>query len=76
MEESLETIGEKSLLDLMIPGTHNSASFGAFELKDNNFLDKYTLCQDENVWNQLIYGIRYNLVIMLSIGSTSAYGQH
>lgn len=62
MEESLQCIGDKTLLQIMIPGTHNSASFDKFDHKEQNILNKYSLCQDESVWNQLIYGIRYYFI--------------
>ncbi|CAG2102840.1 unnamed protein product [Medioppia subpectinata] len=59
MEKSVDAIGDMSLLELMIPGTHNSASYGRFSHKDNTLMSKYSLCQDETVFNQLVYGIRF-----------------
>ncbi|RWS01412.1 uncharacterized protein B4U79_13100 [Dinothrombium tinctorium] len=45
----------------MLPGTHNSGSYfeGYKKRFVYNLIDKYTICQDENVFNQLAYGIRY-----------------
>ncbi|CAG2174113.1 unnamed protein product, partial [Oppiella nova] len=59
METNLDTIGNMNLLELMIPGTHNSGSYDRFNHKDNTLMNKYSLCQDENVFNQLVYGIRF-----------------
>ncbi|RWS09513.1 PI-PLC X domain-containing protein 3-like protein [Dinothrombium tinctorium] len=60
MQESYEFIKRKSLRNLMLPGTHNSGSYfeGYKKRFVYNLIDKYTICQDENVFNQLAYGIR------------------
>ena len=63
MEENLEDIGDRRLTELMIAGTHNSASYDRFSHKDNNLYTKYSLCQDENVFNQLVFGIRYCVIV-------------
>ncbi|XP_054167795.1 PI-PLC X domain-containing protein 1-like [Oppia nitens] len=59
MEKNMAIIGNMSLLDLMIPGTHNSGSFDRYDLYEDTLTNKYTLCQDESIFNQLIYGIRF-----------------
>lgn len=60
MWQNREYLKDKSLLSLMIPGTHDS---GAYDTADNKglgfFGDKLVVTQDESVWNQLMYGIRY-----------------
>lgn len=52
---------DRSLKDIMIPGTHNAGSyeFGVTRLDSRAMLKKYVTCQDETVFNQLAYGIRY-----------------
>lgn len=63
MKESLDAIGDRRLTELMIAGTHNSASYDRFSHKDNNLYTKYSLCQEETVFNQLVFGIRYSPII-------------
>jgi len=75
MEESMQQIGHRSLLELALPGRHwpvaliviviwysGSHNAGSYEVASNRRfarLDKYIYCQDESVWNQLIYGVRF-----------------
>lgn len=60
MEQNLQFIMDKSLKELMIPGTHNSGSYEVGYKSDaSSILKKYVICQDESVFNQLAYGIRY-----------------
>lgn len=59
MEHSMAYIGNKSILELALPGTHNAASYEISGKMNFPRLDKYIYCQDESVWNQLIYGIRF-----------------
>jgi len=61
MYEDRHVIGDMPLHSLMIPGTHNA---GAYD--DNvgpsdalNLIRKFSINQDEDVWSQLLYGIRY-----------------
>lgn len=46
---------------LMIPGTHNSGCYDEFPEADIRlrFLDNYLYTQDQDVWTQLCFGIRY-----------------
>jgi len=61
MEENIKTLKDRSLKNVMIPGTHNAGSyeFGQSRLDPRAMLKKYVTCQDETVFNQLAYGIRY-----------------
>ena len=44
----------------MIPGTHNSGSTKKFEgYLAHNIFNRFSINQEESVWNQLIMGIRY-----------------
>lgn len=58
MEENMPQIGHRSLLELALPGTHNAGSYEIPSKMNFARLDKYIYCQDESIWNQLIYGIR------------------
>ena len=56
MEELLPDIRRMPLFDMAIPSTHQS---GAFKLyKGQNIVNRYRDCQEEDVFTQLLYGIR------------------
>ncbi|XP_028968429.1 uncharacterized protein LOC100899375 [Galendromus occidentalis] len=57
MEELLPLIGGTALKDLVIPGTHQSGTFKHFT--KFNYLNRYRDCQEEDVFTQLLYGIRF-----------------
>lgn len=57
MHDFRDEIGRLRLVDLFIPGTHDSASVQ--EDGRNNFIDRFTVTQDESILGQLIYGVRY-----------------
>jgi hypothetical protein len=60
MRDNLGDIEDKALRELMLPGTHNAGSYEVgYKSGTGARLKKYTLCQDESVFNQLVYGIRY-----------------
>lgn len=51
-----------SLPMLFVPGTHNSGSdkINSISKRDvGSKLESLVLTQDESIWNQLVYGIRY-----------------
>uniref|UniRef100_T1JAK6 Reelin domain-containing protein n=1 Tax=Strigamia maritima TaxID=126957 RepID=T1JAK6_STRMM len=53
-------LGPMRLRELLIPGSHDSGSYQEYQGRaSENVITRYTICQDENVWNQLAYGIRY-----------------
>lgn len=52
-------IGNHSLNDLMIPGTHNSGSYQDYDPGKDTIINRYVITQDETVFNQLVYGNRY-----------------
>lgn len=44
----------------MIPGSHNSATYlKSLDKSALNMINKYQMNQDETIFNQLVYGIRY-----------------
>ncbi|KAJ6224489.1 hypothetical protein RDWZM_003034 [Blomia tropicalis] len=59
MEENMQHIGHRSLLELALPGTHNAGSYEMAANRRFARLDKYIYCQDESIWNQLVYGVRF-----------------
>ncbi|XP_055375753.1 uncharacterized protein LOC129608324 [Condylostylus longicornis] len=62
MNEMKDDIGELTIKDLLIPGTHNSGSYKPGFNPNKDYLDifqRFTLTQDEDVWEQLMHGIRY-----------------
>lgn len=48
-------LGRKKIGNLFIPGTHNSGSYKGII----SYFEGYVLNQDQSVWNQLVFGIRY-----------------
>lgn len=61
MLDTYQYIGSRSLPTLMIPGTHNSATYQVGQLDGSvlQMINKYQMNQDENIFSQLVYGIRY-----------------
>ncbi|GFQ67907.1 PI-PLC X domain-containing protein 3 [Trichonephila clavata] len=59
MHDSRSTIGNLSLLDLMLPGTHNAGCYASYDKHKDSILTQYLFTQEESIWNQLVYGIRY-----------------
>ena len=60
MWEEKSRIGEIPLHALMIPGSHNSGSYKVMDSGSSyNFLNRYSINQGEDVWQQLLYGVRY-----------------
>uniref|UniRef100_A0A0K8SHX9 PI-PLC X domain-containing protein 1 n=2 Tax=Lygus hesperus TaxID=30085 RepID=A0A0K8SHX9_LYGHE len=60
MQDSKLFIGNLDVRSLFIPGTHNSGCYKRGEkLSLRDTIGRYILTQDQSVWNQLVYGIRY-----------------
>ena len=59
MADNYDMIKDKTLKDIMIPGSHNAGSYERGFSVSRSLLKKYVFCQDEDVFNQLVYGIRY-----------------
>jgi hypothetical protein len=60
MGELKDTIGNVPLTSLMIPGSHDAGSWKLYAGKpDDNVVVKYTITQEETIYNQLVHGIRY-----------------
>ena len=65
MEKSLPFIGDRTLPSIMIPGTHDSGSYEDPPIDEPWYKFARTiekglaLTQDENIFDQLVYGIRY-----------------
>ncbi|XP_075227325.1 PI-PLC X domain-containing protein 1 [Lycorma delicatula] len=54
------SLGELSLTSLFIPGTHNSACHRRGDsLSQRDTIGRFLLTQDQDIWSQLVYGIRY-----------------
>ena len=43
--------------ELSLPGTHDTAAYPGS--KNVAYIDKMIFCQEETIFNQLIYGVRY-----------------
>lgn len=60
MWDNRQTLGAMRLRDLLIPGTHDSGSYQEYKGRPSeNVITRYTITQDENIWNQLAYGNRF-----------------
>ena len=60
MEKDLMIIGDIPLTELMIPGTHDSGAIMEFNSYfAGNVLNRFSVNQDESIWNQLAWGIRF-----------------
>ncbi|KAG8269147.1 hypothetical protein J6590_008393 [Homalodisca vitripennis] len=60
MSDNKLSIGGLSLTSLVWPGTHNSGCYrrgDTLSLRDT--LARFVLTQDQDVWSQLVYGVRY-----------------
>ena len=66
MWEMKDYIGSIPLHAVMLPGSHNSGSYDKFEsYADDTVLMRYSVNQGEDIWAQLLYGIRRILKITL-----------
>ncbi|XP_023220953.1 PI-PLC X domain-containing protein 1-like isoform X2 [Centruroides sculpturatus] len=61
MNKNRKYISNLSLTELMIPGTHDSGSYATFPYDDGivTIISRYVYAQEERIFNQLTYGIRY-----------------
>ena len=60
MWEMKDHIGSIPLHALMIPGTHNSGAYDKFtSYTDDTVVTRYSVNQGEDVWLQLLFGMRY-----------------
>lgn len=60
MFDSFAWFGARSLPSLMLPGTHNSGTYPhQLDKTVLQMINKYQINQDESIFNQLVYGIRY-----------------
>ncbi|XP_050296375.1 PI-PLC X domain-containing protein 1-like [Anthonomus grandis grandis] len=55
MYDNRHYLAKKKIGNLVIPGTHNSGSYKGII----SYFEGYVLNQDQSVWNQLVFGIRY-----------------
>ena len=59
MKENFDHLSDRSIKDIMIPGSHNAGSYEIGYRPDaRSLMKKYVMCHDESVFNQLAYGIR------------------
>lgn len=56
MADSMEMIRNVALSNMVIPGTHNAAAYRVEQSFSQ--VKSYVICQEENIFNQLAYGIR------------------
>jgi hypothetical protein len=61
MNDIRSVIGNKPLRNLMIPGTHDAGAWIVYDgtLSSDNIIARFTYTQEENIYNQLISGVRY-----------------
>ncbi|XP_013775425.1 PI-PLC X domain-containing protein 2-like isoform X2 [Limulus polyphemus] len=60
MKENKEWIKDIPLVNLMIPGTHNAGSYQRYKGSESEkVFIRYLYNQEESVFNQLAYGIRF-----------------
>ena len=60
MWEMREYIRSLPIHALMIPGTHNSGAYDRFtSYSDDTILMRYSVNQEEDIWTQLVMGVRY-----------------
>uniref|UniRef100_T1HBM1 Varsurf_PPLC domain-containing protein n=1 Tax=Rhodnius prolixus TaxID=13249 RepID=T1HBM1_RHOPR len=60
MQDNRLSIGNLAVTSLFLPGTHNSGCYKRGEtLSQKDASGRYILTQDQTIWNQLVYGIRY-----------------
>lgn len=61
MNDMREQIKDRKFRELFIPGTHDSASY-KYNFDPNRMetlVTRYTLTQDDDIYSQLVHGIRY-----------------
>ena len=76
MWEMKDYIGSIPLHAVMLPGSHNSGSYDKFEsYADDTVLMRYSVNQGEDIWAQLLYGIRRILKITLTTLSPEKKGE-
>ncbi|CAG0901386.1 unnamed protein product [Cyprideis torosa] len=60
MSNMRNQLWDAPLNKVLIPGSHNAGAYRQFSSdKSNNLLTRYSFCQDEDVWTQLAFGIRF-----------------
>ncbi|XP_065560722.1 PI-PLC X domain-containing protein 1-like isoform X1 [Artemia franciscana] len=59
MFDSRFSIGEFPLHSVFLPGVHNGGSYFPYSPSSDTIITRYSVCQDEDIYNQLSYGIRY-----------------
>ncbi|GAB6027664.1 hypothetical protein CHUAL_001905 [Chamberlinius hualienensis] len=59
MWENRLAIGPVKYIDMMIPGTHDAGSYAYYSGKTSNIFQRWMINQEENFFEQLMYGIRH-----------------
>jgi len=60
MEDMASVLGPFQLHSMLLPGTHNAGAYNKFtQYTDDNVMHRYSVNQGEDVWTQLLFGIRY-----------------
>ncbi|XP_017011919.2 uncharacterized protein [Drosophila takahashii] len=71
MNDLKSEIGDVTLRDLFIPGTHDSGAYiPNFSLSNENVETKYSVTQDEDIRGQLMHGVRY---LDIRVGYTNQF---
>lgn len=59
MEDNRKYLENSTLSSIMIPGSHDSGSFTKYVRNSDSVVSRYKYAQEEPVFNQLLYGLRY-----------------
>ncbi|XP_014272504.1 PI-PLC X domain-containing protein 1 [Halyomorpha halys] len=60
MQDNRLSLENLELTSLFIPGTHNSGSYRRTDTPgQRDSSGRYIITQDQNLWQQLVYGVRY-----------------
>lgn len=59
MSDLKETIKTAKLREIFLPGTHDAAAYERYALTSDNIATKYAITQDEDLFHQLSFGVRY-----------------
>ena len=57
MWDNRKFLSDMIVSELSLPGTHDTAAYPGS--KNVAYIDKMIFCQEETIFNQLIYGVRY-----------------
>lgn len=78
MSDMKETIKNVKLRELFLPGTHDAAAYERYTgLNSDNIATKYAITQDEDLFHQLSFGVRYlDMRILFDQNSQTSFWTH